>query len=104
MYPLFGRLPAQRQLLVGMRDADLQREAAGSGHCWRALARNVAGEARGAAVLARHLAATPDARRILETRVGMLRLRRDRVPNLVLGRLGGSLSWRPVSAIPSSRD
>src|SRR6266700_366913 len=55
------------------------------------MASNVAGQARRRALLAGNLARTPDPGRLLETRIGVFQLCRDRVSDVVLGRLGRSV-------------
>src|ERR1700680_3748812 len=51
----------------------------------------VAAHTPGRALLAGDLARTPDPGRLLETRIGVFRLCRDRVSDVVLGRLGRSV-------------
>ena len=103
--PLRGRRALHRRLRAGGRrasmglpDARLECDAAGSRLRGRALAGPLARTARADAPVRRGVALAPAPRRLLEARVGLRGLRRRRVSCLRGRRLGGRVHERDLPA------
>ena len=80
-----------RSPVLGVGDVRNQHPAAGSRACRRSLARDLGRTAQRVGLLARDMDGTPDARCVLEARIGLRKFRRHRGTRLCCERLGRRL-------------